>query len=210
MSNKKDKKPEAPKVVEETKQAEALPEEETPPTLEEELKTKDEEIEKLKKELEEQKDQMLRRQADFENHKKRAMKQQETFKKLAIKDFAFEIININDDLLRAVEASSSFNKEEGDTHHSSFVEGVSMISKQIIETLEHYGIEEIEALNKPFDPNVHEAVEMEDSEDHEVDTVTKVHQKGFKLDDLIIRTSKVKVSRAKPQKTENSENSEEE
>lgn len=172
-----------------------------------EIDSKDEEIGKLKKEIEDQKDQMLRRQADFENYKKRSLKQQEDFKKLAIKDFACDIININDDLIRAIEASESMENKDAEESHSSFVQGVKMISSRIIETLRDYGIEEIDAHEQPFDPMYHEAIEMEDSEHHETDTVTKVHQKGFKLDDLVIRSAKVKV--AKPKQITNGKESKE-
>jgi len=190
---------------EEEMKEEETPEEETAKSTEEgshddDLKEKDEEIEKLQNELAEQKDMMLRRQADFENYKKRALKQQEEFKKTAIKNFACDIININDDLIRAIEASENLNEDYSEESHKSFVEGVKMISSRIIETLKNYGIEEIEAMDKPFDPNFHEAIEMEDSEHHDTDTVTKVHQKGFKLDELVIRSSKVKVSKPAPKK----------
>ncbi len=168
----------------------------------ENLNKKDEEIAGLKKELEEQKDLMIRRQADFENYKKRSAKLQEDFKKTAIKDFACDIININDDLIRAIDASENLENGHHEESHKSFVDGVRMISGRILETLKNYGIEEIEALDKPFDPNFHEAIEMEDSEHHEIDTVTKVHQKGFKLDELVIRSSKVKVSKPSPKKPE--------
>jgi molecular chaperone GrpE len=65
----------------------------------------EEEIIRLNKELENLTDILQRRQADFENYKKRSVKMQDEFKKLAIKDFAFDIINVNDDIIRDIEAS---------------------------------------------------------------------------------------------------------
>jgi len=156
----------------------------------------DEEIIRLNKELDSLKDVLQRRQADFENYKKRNIKMQEEFKKLAVKDLAFDIINVNDDIIRAIEASENISNKKDQETKDSFIEGVKLISKRIEETLKKYGIEEIESENMPFDPAYHEALEIENSEQHEEDTVTKVYQKGFKLENYIIRSAKVRVSKA--------------
>ena len=157
----------------------------------------EDEIIKLTKENETLKDLLQRRQADFENYKKRTAKLQEDYKKTAIREFARDIININDDLIRAIEAGENLTGADAEEAQKSFHQGVLMISKRIIDTLENYGIVEIEALNMPFDPNLHEAIEIEESDQNiKTDTVTKVHQKGFKLDDQVIRTAKVKVAKA--------------
>jgi molecular chaperone GrpE len=130
------------------------------------------------------------------------IKSQEEQKKFAIKDFALDIININDDLLRAFEASCSIDRAKTvEEICNTFSDGFSMISKKIEETLKKYGIEEINSINQAFDPNCNEAIEMEDSEKFNCDTITKVHQKGFRFDEFVIRTAKVKVS--KPKKPEN-------
>ncbi len=167
--------------------------------LNEAVNCKNEEISKLCGELESLKDIMKRRQADFENYKKRAQKSQEDFRKYAIKDLALDIIIIHDDLIRAIEASES-KDEQGQLQeaHRSFIDGVAMISNTILETLKRYSITEISSINEEFNPNFHEAVEIEMSPEVERDTVVRVYQKGFKLDDVVIRSSKVKV--AKPAK----------
>ena len=166
-------------------------------TLSQDEAEQEDEIIKLTKENETLKDLLQRRQADFENYKKRAAKLQEDYKKTAIKEFARDIININDDLIRAIEAGENLTGADAEEAQRSFHQGVSMISKRIIDTLGNYGIVEIEAQGLPFNPNLHEAIEIEESEqDIETDIVTKVHQKGFKLDDLVIRTAKVKVAKA--------------
>ncbi|PKL38145.1 MAG: nucleotide exchange factor GrpE [Spirochaetae bacterium HGW-Spirochaetae-1] len=167
-------------------------------SLREKLVEKDEEFITIQAEANSMKDLLQRRQADFENYKKRMVKMQEDGKRFAIKDFATEIIQINDDLLRALEASSSVLQTGAtcDESHSSFVQGVSLISKRIEEILEKFGIVEIDAQGKEFDPNFHEAVEIEMDDSIDRDTVTTVHQKGFRIDDLVIRSSKVKVAKA--------------
>jgi len=158
-----------------------------------------EQLKKLTSENESLKDLMQRRQADFENYKKRMLKQFEDNRKYALKDIAEDIILVNDDLLRAIDAASAVTEEAINAEtYSSMLKGIEMISKKIEEALSKHGIVEIEAQNCAFDPNVHEAYEIETSDDIELDMVSKVHQKGFKIDDVIIRTSKVKV--AKPSK----------
>ena len=151
--------------------------------------SKDEEIAALK-------DLMMRRQADFENYKKRCIKQEETNKRMLIRDIALDVIGINDNLIRASEHALEIeNSENLESAHKSYVDGVMMISKSIETMLQKYGIEEIESLNKPFDPNVHEAIEISCGEEVKEDTVTKVYQKGFKFDEFVLRSSKVQVTK---------------
>ncbi len=173
--------------------------------LEEEKNNAEQECARLREEMNTQKDTMLRRQADFENYKKRVSKQYTENRVMTIRDFAGDIIAINDDLIRAVEASESISGEiPAEEAHRSFVEGVSMISRRIEEAMRNYGVTEIEAQDRPFDPNFHEAVEIETSNDVEFDTVTKVYQKGFRIDDLVVRSARVRV--AKPNREESDGN----
>lgn len=157
-----------------------------------ELQKKDQEIASLK-------DILLRRQADFDNYRKRVMKTEEQNKKMAVTCIAGGIIKINDDLIRAAEAASSIAEDSSvEEVRQSFIEGVNLISKSIESLLEKYAITEIESENTPFDPNCHEAVEIDMQEGLDTDTVTKVYQKGYKLDDMVIRTAKVRVSKPAP------------
>lgn len=169
--------------------------------------SQEDEIIKLTKENETLKDLLQRRQADFENYKKRTAKFQEEYKKTAIREFARDIIDINDDLIRAIEAAENIADSEPEDTRKFFSEGVAIISKRIVETLGNYGIVEIEAEGMPFDPNFHEAIEIGEADQNiDTDTVTKVHKKGFKLDELVIRTAKVKVAKAVKKDGEVSDN----
>ena len=172
--------------------------EENVKNLENEISTQDEEIIRLNKEIETLKDLLQRRQADFENFRKRTIKLQEDYRKMAIKDFACDIINISDDMRRAIDASENVSDADTVKTQDSFIEGIRIVLKRIDEVLEKYGIEEIEAENKPFNPNYHEALEIENSTDHTEDTVTMVYQKGFRLDDHLVRSAKVKVAKPAP------------
>jgi molecular chaperone GrpE len=139
----------------------------------------------------------LRRQAEFDNYRKRMIKQQEDNKRFAIRDMALDIISVNDDLLRAISACSSMSAsgDSGSEALDSLIKGVTMISESLEGVLKKYGAVEIDALDREFDPNFHEAIEIESSDKVDRDMVTKVHQKGFRIDDLVIRSTKVKVSK---------------
>jgi molecular chaperone GrpE len=172
-------------------------------TLRESLKTREEESAKRKEELDQMKDLMMRRQADFDNYKKRMVKSQDEYRKLAIKDMSLDIIQINDDILRTLEAAACVDPERLPASHSSFIDGVSMISRRIEEMLSKYGVKEIDSLNREFDPSVNEAVEITESGEVTRDTITKVYQKGFTLDDSVVRAARVRVTR--PSRNDQSE-----
>ena len=160
--------------------------------LKAELCKKDQEIASLK-------DVLLRNKADFDNFRKRIAKTEEQNKKMSVVGIAGEIIKINDDLIRTVEAANSMSAESSaDDVKKAFSEGVVIISKEIATLLQKHFISEIEAENCPFDPNFHEAVEIDMQDGIETDTVTKVYQKGYKLEDFVIRSAKVKVSKPMP------------
>ncbi len=167
-----------------------------PEELAEVIRKKDEEIVKKNEEIVALKDVLQRRQADFENYKKRVVKSQDEYRNLAIRDMSSDIITINDDLLRAVEAAGAVSENCTVAEaRASFLEGVLMISKQVEDVLKKYGIEEIESLNREFDPALNEAVEIDESAEVERDTITRVYRKGFKMGDSVVRAAKVRVSR---------------
>lgn len=170
---------------------------------EDQLRKLQEELNKKSEELDALKDLLVRRQADFENYKKRIIRLQEEDRKLAIKDIARDIININDDLLRAIDAACNIQDVTNLADaHNSFVDGIRMISRQIEDMLKRYGVEEINSLGQAFDPEYNEAVEIDESPDVKKDTITKVYQKGFKLDKYVVRAARVKVTRPAKQKVE--------
>lgn len=172
-------------------------------TPSEELRRLEEEISRKRDEIDALKDILKRRQADFENYKKRVIKTQEEYRKQAIKDMALDIIDINDDLLRAIDAASEVCDGERLVNvHNSFVDGVSMISRRIEEALLKYGIIEIKPLGAAFDPNSSEAMEIDESPEVDQDTVTKVYRKGFSFDNYVLRSAKVRVTRPLKKKPE--------
>jgi len=143
-------------------------------------------------------DKLLRIQADFDNYKKRLDKERIEFIKFANEEIIIEILKILDDFERAVEA--------GKTKHDFDVlyKGVEMIYKDLKEFLKQKGLKEIDAKGKPFNPHEHEAMMQEETDEHPEDHVVEEFQKGYKLNERIVRPSKVKVSKH-PQKKDKEE-----
>ena len=148
--------------------------------------------------VEEYFDKLLRIQADFDNYKKRLDKERIEFIKFANEEIIIEILKILDDFERAVEA--------GKTKHDFDVlyKGVEMIYKDLKGFLKQKGLEEINAKGKLFNPHEHEAMMQEETNEHPEDYVVEEFQKGYKLNERIVRPSKVKVSK-QPQKKEKEE-----
>ena len=127
----------------------------------------------------------LRLMADFQNYKRRTEKEKGDIYAFANEKIVSELLNVIDNFERALDAGDS-----GD----SFVEGMNLIFKQLQGVLEKAGVVEIEALGKDFDPNFHHAVLTEDSTEYESGKVTAVLQKGYLLNNKVIRPTMVKVA----------------
>ena len=127
----------------------------------------------------------LRLMADFQNYKRRTEKEKSDIYAFANEKIVSELLNVIDNFERALDAGN-----DGD----SFVEGMNLIFKQLQGVLEKAGVVEIEALGQDFDPNFHHAVLMEDSAEYESGKVTAVLQKGYLLNNKVIRPTMVKVA----------------
>ena len=157
--------------------------------VEDEVKqTEENDIEEI---VEEQIDQLkndyARAYADTENLKKRLMAEAEQTRKYRIQSFAKEVLPVIDNLERALQNEVQ-EADEG------FKKGIQMIYDQLIVALKNEGVEEIDCLNKPFDPNTAQAIMQEKKEDVESGLVIEVLQKGYVLKDRILRPAMVKVS----------------
>jgi molecular chaperone GrpE len=152
-----------------------------------ELKAK---LEAKEQESNEAYDRFLRVSAEFENFKKRSFREMSDFKKFANESLLKEMLPIVDNLELAL---SSLN-EKGNPE-SGLREGVELTLKEILKTLEKFGVKPIEALEKVFDPNFHQAVMQEESEDYPEQTVLKELQKGYLIHDRLLRPAMVVVSK---------------
>lgn len=137
-------------------------------------------------------DKILRLQADFENTRKRLEKERNDFVKFANEGIVLELLNILDDLERVIELSQSQHQDL-----SAFLKGVEMILAHLYELLKEYGVRPIETKGKIFNPNFHEALMQVENKDLPENTIVEELQKGYLLNDRVVRTSKVKVSKNK-------------
>lgn len=132
-------------------------------------------------------DKYVRLQADFINYKRRTGNERAQALAMGVEKMASGLLNIVDNFERALLL-------EKDTA-GGFYEGVEMIYTQLIDYLKQNGVVEIDALNQKFDPNFHHAVMVEEKDDVESGIVTEVFQKGYMIDDRVLRPSMVKVSK---------------
>ncbi|GGK18396.1 nucleotide exchange factor GrpE [Caldalkalibacillus thermarum] len=130
----------------------------------------------------------LRAQADFDNFRKRTRKEKEELQKYAALPVIEQLLPVLDNFERALAAGQSTKDAE------SLMKGVEMVFKQVQQVLTKQGLEEIEAVGKPFDPHFHEAVMQVESEEHESGIVVEELQKGYMLKGKVIRPAMVKVS----------------
>ena len=136
---------------------------------------------------EQESERYMRLMAEFQNFKRRAAREKSDIHAYANEKIIGELLPVLDNFERALQT------ESGDLE--SYSKGMEIIFTQLKTALEHAGLEEIKALGEEFDPNVHNAVMTEDSEEHEDGRISKVLQKGYKLNDKVIRPSMVAVVR---------------
>lgn len=141
--------------------------------------------EKEEKSTESSDDKYIRLMADFQNFKRRTEKEKSDIYAYANEQLLTALLPVMDNFERALEHGDKEDK---------YAQGIEMIFNQMKEALEKSGLKEIEALEKPFDPNFHNAVLTEDKEGVESGHVTEVLQKGYTLNGKVIRPSMVKVN----------------
>jgi len=158
-----------------------------------ELKTKMEMMEADLKKLNDEKadliDTLQRVQAEFENYRKRMLKEQTRIIDNASMLLIKKMLPVMDDFERAV---ASLKNESGETDSAK---GIELINKKLLDIMEKEGLKEIYPYGETFDPNFHEAVMQIPSEEHEDNTVIEVLQKGYMINDNLLRPAMVKVSK---------------
>jgi molecular chaperone GrpE len=169
-------------------------------------KKEDKEIEELKKKLEEKEkeakenyDRLLRTAADFENYKKRAAREKEDWTKFANEDLIRAILPFIDNLERAVNHAQKI----ADT--GVLVEGVQLTLQQLLQALNKFGLSSFESVGKPFDPTMHEAMLVVETDKHEPNQVVEEFQKGYLLNDRLLRPATVSVSKPPEKEVRTSE-----
>jgi molecular chaperone GrpE len=143
-------------------------------------------VEEKKKQVQDFYDQLLRLKADFENYRKRSEKEKKDYLELGKKEVILKQISIYDVFQHALISVKSGNDID------SIILGLEMIDKEFSKMLKEEGVEEIQC--EKFDPNVCEALDHAESEEED-GKILKVYQKGYKLNEKLIRTLKVKVAK---------------
>jgi molecular chaperone GrpE len=154
------------------------------------------ELKRLQTALAEAQDAALRRQADFENYRKRVERERTDTYNRVVADAARKLLPVMDNLTRALDAERSVESSES-AEFRHFLHGVQLISKQLSEVLESFGVQPIPAVGERFDPHIHEAVVTEPSDEHEPDTVVEELARGYRIGDRLLRPAMVKVASPK-------------
>ena len=148
----------------------------------------EEQITALEKESADLRDSLLRKQADFENFRKRVIREREEASRYANAALLSDIIGLIDDFERAIKSA------EESRDFPSFLQGVSMIEKQLVEMLEsRWGLKRFTSTGEGFDPNRHEAVLRVEGPSDGKPTVVEDYQKGYYLHERVLRPARVKV-----------------
>src|SRR5210317_2374406 len=139
--------------------------------------------------IEELKNQVLYAKAETENVRRRGFEDAEKTRKYALESFSQELLTVKDSI------EASLNSETIDL--TTQKDGVELTLKQLNSVFEKFNIDEINPINEKFNPNEHQAISMIESEDKEANTILNVLQKGYKLNERVIRPAMVVVSKLK-------------
>ena len=151
--------------------------------------TPEEAVERLTKLSEEYLDGWQRARADFANYKKRIEREQRDAYRRAARDILTRYLGIVDDLERAMKDRPTEGEQAG------WADGVELIYRKFRSVLEAEGVETIEALGQPFDPNLHDAISHEESDEQQAGYVIEVLQQGYRMGDQVLRPALVRVAK---------------
>ncbi|EIJ43043.1 molecular chaperone GrpE (heat shock protein) [Beggiatoa alba B18LD] len=135
-------------------------------------------------------DALLRQKAEFENMHKRMERDLENARKYALEKFATELLPIKDSMELGIEATKN-----ADTSLTTVAEGMALTLKMLASTLEKFGVQVIDPQNEKFNPQFHEAMAMQPVPNVEDNTVLFVHQKGYQLNERLLRPARVVVAK---------------
>ena len=152
------------------------------------LSDADIEIERLTELAEENNNRYLRAQADFDNFRRRTVKEREELAKYASLKVVEQLVPVLDNFERAIQVSGENQDFE------SFSKGVQMIFRQLSQVLDQEGLQQMNAVGQPFNPEYHQAIMQVESDEYEEGIVVEEVQKGYMLKDKVLRPAMVKVS----------------
>lgn len=150
------------------------------------------ELEDLRAQLAESHDRLLRLQADFDNFRRRTLKEREEAHQFGHQNLVKDLLSAVDNLDRAMEHA----RKSGPAEFEGLLQGIELVQREVSSVLGKHGVTEIEAQGLPFDPVVHEALAQMPDDTVPPNTVVQVFQKGYRLRDRLLRPSQVVVSRS--------------
>ena len=162
---------------------------EEPLSPDDELSTLQSELEEIRLKADEYLDGWQRARAEFSNYKKRVQKEREETRTFITAEILAKYLDVVDDFKRALDDRPS------DDETGAWAEGIDMIYRKLKGILEAEGVEEISAEGEAFDPNFHEAITFEESDDHNEGEILGVVQPGYQIGNRIIRPAKVRVAK---------------
>ncbi|MDD3029176.1 MAG: nucleotide exchange factor GrpE [Alphaproteobacteria bacterium] len=154
--------------------------------------TPEQRMAELEEQLAKAKERILREMADAENARRRAQKDKEDVSKYAISAFAKELLGVSDNFRRALEAVPG---EGLDPAMKNLIVGIDATERQLLATLERFGIKPMDPLGKPYDPNFHRVMTEVEGTDKRPGTVVQVLQQGYTIHGRLLREALVAVAK---------------
>jgi molecular chaperone GrpE len=148
----------------------------------------DQKIADLEQQVREANERALRANAELENYRKRSQRELADERRYAIVPFARDLLAVVDNLERAIEATQKSPDSSG------LLDGVKMVASQLESVLKQHQCVRIDTVGAAFDPNFHQAIAQEPSDQYPAGTITRATQAGYKLHDRVIRPAQVFVS----------------
>lgn len=141
--------------------------------------------------VQEQQESVLRARADVENMRRRTEQEIDKARKFALSKFAEELLPVIDNMERAIEMA-----DKNEAAVQAMIEGVELTLKTMMDTVEKFGLKQINPEGEAFNPELHQAMSIQESAEHEPNTVMLVMQKGYELNGRVVRPAMVMVSKA--------------
>jgi molecular chaperone GrpE len=157
----------------------------------------EEQLATLRAEAADLKDKLLRAHAEVENMRKRTEREKEEIAKFAVTRLARDVVGVGDNFQRAIDAVPAGAAEQ-DPALKSFLEGVTMTERELLNVLERHGIKRIQPVNELFNPHLHQAVMEIPRTDVPAGTIVQVFQPGFTIEDRVLRPAMVAVAKGGP------------
>jgi molecular chaperone GrpE len=155
-------------------------------------------VEALTKEIAESRDRMLRTLAEMENLRKRTAREVADSRVYGISNFARDVLDIADNLQRALDAVPAESRETADPGLKALIEGVELTERSLLNTLEKNGVKKQDPIGEKFDPNFHQAMFEVPDASVITGTVVQVVQAGYTLGERVLRPALVGVSKSPP------------